>query len=250
LSETRPTQPKLALTAEGESRSVDLYSPEGLELLGQLWVKVAAEFRVMYEPRWMGIPIIQFPEDILMMQELLWKVRPDWIVECGVAHGGSAVFYASILELLGNGRVLGVDVEIREHNRKAIEANPLVERIELIEGSSIDTGVAAEVRSRVSNAKSVMVVLDSNHSREHVLREMELYCDLVTPGSYLVVMDGAQAYVSDIPRGKKEWRDDNPLVAIRQFLKTHPEFKSDPHYTRMHITSNPEGYLRKDMAGK
>jgi cephalosporin hydroxylase len=250
LSGSGSSLPKLTLTAEGESRSVNLYSPEALELLGHLWVKVAAEYRVMYEPKWMGIPIIQFPEDILMMQELLWKVRPDWLVECGVAHGGSALFYASMFELLGNGRVLGVDIEIREHNRKAIDAHPLSGRIELIEGNSIDASVASEVQARVSGAKSVMVVLDSNHSRDHVLREMELYCGLVTPGSYLVAMDGAQAHVWDIPRGKKEWREDNPLVAIREFLAVHPEFKSDPHYTRMHITSNPEGYLRRIVAGE
>jgi cephalosporin hydroxylase len=240
-----PSSPQIAFTSEGQSRSVDLYSPEGLQLVAGLWIKLATEYRVMYEPTWLGIPIIQFPSDMVMMQELIWKIRPDFIIECGVAHGGSTIFYASILELIGKGRVIGVDVEIRKHNRLSIQSHPMSKRIELIEGSSVDKQVLHQVKSRIGGAQCVAVVLDSNHSREHVFKELEMYWSLVTPGSYLVVMDGAQANVSDIPRGKAEWRDDNPLVAMRDFLKNHPEFRSDPYYTRMHITSNPEGFLRR-----
>ncbi len=234
---------KLTLTFNGESHTVDLYSPEGVQLAAALWIKLAAEYRLMYEPTWLGIPIVQFPSDIVMMQEMIWKIRPDCIVECGVAHGGSAILYASLLELIGKGFVIGVDVEIRKHNRTAINDHPLSKRIELIEGSSVDSEVVNEVKRRIGGLKSVMVVLDSNHSRDHVMRELEIYSEMVTPENYLVVMDGAQAHVSDIPRGKQEWKTDNPLAAIREFVATRPHFESDPHYTRMHVTSNPEGFL-------
>src|ERR1700730_14568739 len=120
--------------SEGQTHTVELYSPEGVALVSALWVKLAAEFRVMYEPRWLGVPIIQLPTDIIMMQELIWRVRPDVIVECGVAHGGSAIFYASICGLVGSGRVVGVDVDVRPHNRAAIEGHSMSERITLIEG--------------------------------------------------------------------------------------------------------------------
>jgi cephalosporin hydroxylase len=179
----------------------------------------------------------------------LWRLRPDWIIECGVAHGGAAVLYASICELAGKGRVLGVDCEIRKYNRVAIEAHPLAPRIELLEGSSIDPAVAAEVSRRTAGGQRRIVVLDSNHSAEHVLEEMNLYAGLVTPGSYLVVMDGAQADVADVPRGKPEWAQSHPVQAIIQFLSQHPEFCNDPHYTRMHITSCPMGFLRRRNDG-
>jgi cephalosporin hydroxylase len=236
---------QVTLTSEGQTHTVELYSPEGVALVSALWVKLAAEFRVMYEPRWLGVPIIQLPTDIIMMQELIWRVRPNVIVECGVAHGGSAIFYASICGLVGSGRVVGVDVDVRPHNRAAIESHSMSERITLIEGSSVDPATFDRVRASVGDAEVVMVVLDSNHTRAHVAEELALYHQLVTPGSYLVAMDGAQGLVWDIPRGKPEWREDNPLPAIREFLKLHPEFASDPYFTRMHVTSNPDGYLRK-----
>ncbi|HYR89067.1 MAG TPA: CmcI family methyltransferase [Terriglobia bacterium] len=250
MKDTSPDSSKITLTSNGESRTVDLYSQEGVDLVANLWLKLSAEYRLMYEPTWLGIPIIQLPDDIVMMQELIWKIRPDYIVECGVAHGGSAILYASICELLGRGRVIGVDVEIRKYNRVAIQSHPLSRRIELIEGSSVDSQVVDDVKRRTRGAQSVLVVLDSNHSREHVRKELEMYCEFVTPGSYLVAMDGAQSQVWDIPRGKKEWKDDNPLPAIRDFLSSHPEFQSDSSYTRMHVTSNPEGFLRRLSPGE
>lgn len=244
------TSSTITLTSGEESQRVRLYSPEGLRLIAGLWVKLAAEYRVMYEPTWLGIPIIQFPTDIVMMQELIWKVRPDIIVECGLAHGGSAVLYASICELLRNGRVLGIDIEIREGNRTAIQKHSMSKRIEIIEGNSVEKAVVDKVEERVRGAGSVLVVLDSNHSREHVAKEVEIYSRFVTPGSYLVVMDGAQGHVWDIPRGRKEWKDDNPLPAIRDFVSSHPEFQVDPFYTRMHVTSSPEGFLRRLTPGE
>ena len=239
----------LTLESAGERTTVDLYSRDGLDLLSNLWIKAAAEHRVMYEPTWLGRPVIQFPTDVVAIQELLWQVRPDLVIETGVAHGGSLVLSASILELIGAGKVVGVDVEIRPHNRAAIESHPLTHRIELIEGSSIDLATMAAVRDAAAAATTVVVFLDSNHSEAHVLRELELYGELVTPGSYLVAHDGAQAWVWDIPRGKPEWKEDHPLSAIHAFVAQHPEFTIDPHWTRYGITSSPDGWLKKSAAG-
>jgi cephalosporin hydroxylase len=243
-------QSKLTLTTGGASIDVDLYSPRGLELVAGLWLKLSAENRLMYQHSWLGIPIIQLPGDIVAMQELIWRLRPDFIVECGFAHGGSAVLYASILELLGKGTVIGVDVEVRAYNRVAIEGHPLAHRIQIVEASSVEGSTGERVAQLVSGAGGVMVVLDSNHSRNHVERELELYHRLVTPGSYLVVMDGAQAHVWDTPRGKPEWREDNPLPAIGSFCQSHPEFVEDPRCTRAHVTSSPGGFLRRRRAGE
>ncbi len=224
---------------------MDVYSREGLDLLSNLWIKSAAQHRLMYEPTWLGRPVIQFPTDIVAMQELIWKLQPDVIVETWVAHGGSLVLSASILELIGKGKVIGVDIEIRPHNRSALDAHPLKHRIELIEGSSIATDTLDAVRMAVGSAGTVLVMLDSNHSESHVLQELELYGPLVTPDSYIVAHDGAQAWVWDIPNGKPEWRDDNPLGAIHKFLSRHPEFSIDPHWTRWGITSSPDGFLKR-----
>ncbi len=236
---------RLTLVCNGSSKTVDLYSQQGLEMVAGLWTKLGCEYRLMYEPTWLGLPIIQFPSDIVMMQELIWKVRPDVIVESGLAHGGSAVLYASLCELMGKGRVIGIDVEVREHNRLAIQDHPLSKRIDIIEGSSVDPRTVASVSQKVADAGTVLVVLDSNHSHEHVLKELTLYHSMVTPGSYLVAMDGAQAHVWDVPRAKPHWRQDHPMTAIHEFLREHPEFRIDPRYTRLHVTSNPDGYLRR-----
>lgn len=241
---TRPDS-KLTLESGGESVTVDLYSKEGLDFLSNLWIKSAAEHRVMYEPTWLGRPIIQFPTDVVAVQELLWKLRPDVVVETGVAHGGSLILSASILQLIGHGKVVGIDIEIRPHNREAIQVHSLAHRIELIEGSSIDEKIFARVKNSVGQAKTVLVFLDSNHTEAHVYRELELYSSLVTPGSYLVAHDGAQAWVWDIPRGKAEWKNDHPLTAIHKFLSSHPEFSIDPHWTRFGITSSPDGFLKR-----
>jgi cephalosporin hydroxylase len=179
------------------------------------------------------------------MQELLWRLQPDVVVECGVAHGGSLILHASILELADKGTVIGVDVEIRPHNRAAIEAHPLAHRIKLIEGNSVDPATTAEVMRHCPAGSKVVVVLDSNHSREHVAQEIALYKDLVTVGSYLVVMDGAQALVSDIPRGRPEWADDNPLAAVRHFLAGNDEFERDATFERFGSTCVPEGFLKR-----
>ena len=236
----------LSLNNNGEEHSVELYSDEGLELLSNLWIKVAAEKKIMYEPNWLGMKIIQFPSDVLAIQELIWEVKPDLIIETGVAHGGSLVLSASILELIGKGEVLGVDIDIRSHNRVKIEAHPLFHRINLLEGSSISQDILEKVSDFAKDKKKIMVFLDSNHSTHHVLEELESYSNFVSIGSYIVAHDGAQGWVWEIPRGKPAWKDDNPLTAIDKFLKKNKNFKISEEPTRFKITSSPNGFLKRE----
>lgn len=236
---------KITVESEAGTRQADLYSPEGQALVNELWTLSGFHNRVMYQPVWLGVPIIQFPSDILMLQELVWKVRPELVVETGVAHGGTSLLFASILELLGKGRVLGVDVEIRQYNRLAIQAHPLAHRIQLLEGSSIDPAVTAEV-ARLAAGQKTLVLLDSNHSYDHVRAELEAYAPLVSSGSYLVVMDGIQEFLADTPKGRPEWREDNPLRAIREFLAANAgTWEVDPWYGRLGVTCAPMGFLRR-----
>jgi cephalosporin hydroxylase len=215
-------------------------------MLSNLWIKVAAEFKLMYELTWMGRPIIQFGTDMIMLQELIWKIKPDIFIETGIAHGGSLIYTASLFELMGNnGQVIGIDLEIRAHNRVAIEAHSMYKRIKMIEGSSISETTINELEKLLESGKKTMVMLDSNHSREHVLSELRLYSKYVNVGSYLIVQDGSQEWVSDIPRGKPEWKEDNPLAAIDLFLKENDAFVIDDTYTRLGITQSPNGYLKK-----
>jgi cephalosporin hydroxylase len=234
-------------TPEGE-REVDIYSEEGFRVLSQLWTRSNWQNRLSYEVTWLGIPIIQLPEDMALMQELIWKVRPDVIVESGVAHGGALVLYASILELLGRGRVIGVDIEIRKYNRLAIEAHPLSHRIELIEGDALADETVAAVRSRIKPGERVMVTLDSNHTRDHVRGELERYAPLVTPNSYLVVFDGVMSLVADAPAAGKGWDEDNPLEAVRDFLDGNKDFELDRSYERLAVTYCQGGFLRRREA--
>ena len=205
------------------------------------------EHRYSYNFSWMGRPIIQYPQDIVAMQELIWSVKPDLIVETGIAHGGSLVFYASMLELLGDdGIVLGVDVDIRPHNRIAIEEHPMARRIRMIEGSSIDPSIVAQVSEIAAGRKKVLVALDSNHTHEHVLRELELYSPYVTEGSYLVVFD---TVVDDLPGSAfpdRPWGPgDNPKTAVRQFLWDNDRFVIDNQVDhKLLLTVSPDGYLR------
>lgn len=228
-----------------EEREIDIYSPEGFAVLANLWTRSNWQRKLSYEVTWLGIPIIQLPEDILMVQELVWKNRPDVIVESGVAHGGALILYASLMELLGRGRVIGVDIEIRKYNRLAIESHPASKRITLIEGSSTDKSVFESVRTRIQPGESVMVMLDSNHTRDHVRAELELYAPLVGPGGYVVVFDEVMPMVADAPNGKPSWDLDNPLEAVRDFLAGHPDFEVDRSYERLATTYCRSGFLRR-----
>lgn len=206
------------------SRSLPLYSDQAFDLLSLFWLKVGWNQKYPYTFSWMGRPIIQAPEDIVRTQEVIYRVKPDLLIETGVAHGGSLIFYASLFQAMGKGRVLGVDIDIRPPNRKAIEAHPLSSRISLLEGSSTDSATVKRVREQVRPGETVMVILDSNHTKQHVLEELALYHDLVTPGSYIVATDGSMKDLHDVPRGKPEWIDDNPSAAAMEFAAKHPQF--------------------------
>lgn len=213
----------------------------------RLFMKATARFKYTYNFEWLGRPVIQLPQDLVAMQEIIWGVKPDLIVETGIALGGSLIFYASILELIGGeGQVLGVDIDIREHNRVEIERHPLFKRISLVEGSSIEEGVAARARAAAAGKRCVMLVLDSNHTHEHVLRELELYSPLVTKGSYLVVFDTVVEDLWDESYPVRPWsRGDNPKTAVREFLKKNDRFEVDEAVSgKLLVTAAPDGYLR------
>jgi cephalosporin hydroxylase len=236
---------RISLRVAGKELELDLYSADAFDALTQLWIRSGWQRRISYDVTWLGIPIIQLPEDILMMQELVWKVKPDVIVETGTAHGGTAVFYASLLELLGRGRVVSIDIEIREENRRAIETHPVSKRITLVEGDSTSDAVLAKVRELIRPEHRVLVALDSSHTYAHVRRELEKYGPLVTPGSYIVAFDGVMQMLIDAPSGRKEWTTDNPATAVRDFLVQHPEFEVDFHYNRLTATYCPGGFLKR-----
>jgi len=211
------------------------------------WMVGSVEHRYSYNFRWLGRPIIQYPQDIVAMQEIIWEVQPDLIVEAGIAHGGSLVFYASILELLGGERsVLGVDVDIRQHNREAIEAHPMFKRIHMIEGSSIDHAIVQQVHAFARDYRRVLVVLDSNHTDAHVRQELESYSPLVKTGSYLVVFDTVIENLPDELSANRPWRQgNNPWTAVQAFLATNDRFVIDDLIEgKLAITVAPSGYLK------
>lgn len=205
-----------------DGRRLSLYSEEAFHLISELWLKIGWNAHYHYSFTWMGQPALQLPEDLIALQEVIVANRPDVIIECGIAMGGSLLFYASICRSLGSGRVIGVDIDIRPHNRKAIEANPLSDLITLVQGSSTDQATLSDLN--LEPDARVMVILDSNHGKEHVAKELELFSTVVTPGQYLVVADGFKKELHDVPRGKKEWLEDNPQSAIEKFLETHEEY--------------------------
>lgn len=215
--------------------------------LAMAFLHETAQYRYTYHFSWMGRTIIQAPQDVIAMQELIWQIKPACIIETGVAHGGSVVFYASMLELLGgDGVVIGVDVEIKPDNRRAIETHPMGKRIRLVEGSSTDAAVVKQVRELVSGRGPVLVALDSNHTHEHVLRELELYSPFVKQGSYLVVFDTT---IEDMPEGlypNRPWNKlNNPKTAVHEFLRHNHRFVIDQRVqNRLQITVAMDGYLK------
>lgn len=234
-------QEEVRANVRGQQRDLPLQG------LSNIWLRETTRHKYSYNFSWMGRPVIQFPQDLLAMQELVWRVRPEVIVETGIAHGGSTVFYASLLELLGGpGQVVAVDIDIRRHNRLALEAHPMSKRIALVEGSSVDPVTAAEV-ARLVAGRRALVALDSNHTADHVLRELELYSPLVRKGSYLVVFD---TIIEDMPADfygpARPWHPGNsPKTAVHRFLAAQPRFEIDREMdAKLLISVAPEGYLR------
>jgi cephalosporin hydroxylase len=219
-----------------------------LKSISNDFVKLTGKYKYTYNFSWLGRPIIQFPQDMIAMQEIVWQVKPDLIIETGIAHGGSLIFYASILELLGNnGEALGIDIDIREHNLVEIEKHPMFKRISMIEGSSVDKNIAKQVHDFAKDKKQILVVLDSMHTHDHVLKELEFYSPLVTKGSYLVVFDTA---IEDMPEDffpDRPWgKGNNPKTAVWEFLKNNKHFEIDKMIgNKLLITVAPSGYLKR-----
>lgn len=201
-----------------------------------------------YNFSWMGRPVIQYPQDMIAMQELIWEIQPDLIIEVGIAHGGSLIYYASLLELIGHGKILGIDIDIRKHNREQIEKHPMHKRIRMIQGSSIDKEIVDQVHAYAKGKSKIMVSLDSNHTHDHVLKELEAYAPLVSAGSYCVVFD---TIVEHLPEGyfhqERPWGvSNNPKTAVDEFLKTHTNFEIDTSIdNKLLISVAPGGYLKR-----
>jgi len=209
---------------EEQRNTYPMNSKEAFNVISKAWLRVGWDTKYVYSFTWMGRPIIQLPEDMLRMQEVIYQVKPDVIIETGVAHGGSLVFYASLCKAMGNGRIIGVDIEIRPHNRQAIEEHEMYRYITLIEGSSIKPEIVNQVKALVKPNDTVLVILDSNHSKDHVLSELEAYSPLVTSESFIVATDGIMKDLVGAPRSKPDWEWNNPYEAAREFLSHSPEF--------------------------
>lgn len=212
------------------------------------WMIHADKYKYTYNFTWMGRPIIKFPNDMIAQQEIVWRTKPDLIIETGIAHGGSIVFSASLLELIGKGQVIGIDIDIRKHNRAEIERHPMAKRITMIEGGSTAPDVFERVKDLARDARSVMVILDSNHSHQHVLDELNLYADLVTVGNYVILPD---TFIEFFPKGyysaDRPWDvGNNPWTAMKQFMANRTDFTHDPEpVSKSMITESFDGYLRR-----
>jgi cephalosporin hydroxylase len=237
---------------EAGERRFALSSSEGFSAVSRAWLRAGWDAKHVYSFTWMGRPLIQLPEDMIRMQELIWQTKPDVLIETGVAHGGSLVFYASLFEAMHKGRVIGIDVDIRPANRSAIDAHPLRERITLVDGSSTDPDVVARVRSMVRPGETALVVLDSDHSKEHVLAELRAYAPLVTVGSYIVASDGIMEQVAGGPRTQPDWTWNNPRRAAlafveedRRFTIAEPEWMFNEGAVRDRVTYWPDAFIRR-----
>jgi len=226
---------------------------ESIKAAAHAFTEASTQPKYSYNFSWLGRPIIQYPQDIVAMQEIIWSLQPDLIIETGIAHGGSLILSASMLELVAacggrsDGEVVAVDIDIRAHNRAALEAHPLFRRITLIEGSSTDAAIVGKVRARAQGKQCVLVLLDSNHTHEHVLAELEAYAPLTTVGSYCIVFD---TIIEDLPGNMypdRSWGPgDNPKTAARQYLSQHAEFEVDKRIdNKLLISVAPDGYLRR-----
>ncbi len=241
----------LVVERAGERSECALYSDQAFEILSRWSLNIGWSRRYSYGFSWMGRPTIQLPDDLIRIQEVIWSVRPTLIVETGIAHGGSLIFYASLFEAMGAGSVVGVDIEIRPPNRDAIEAHPLSRRITLIEGSSTDAATLAKVQARLKPDDRVLVILDSDHSRRHVAAELESYASMVSPGSYIVATDGIMRDLVGAPGIPAAWAEDNPAAAAEAFAAARDDFvlevppRAFAETSLAALTYWPSAYLRR-----
>ena len=237
---------------EKQQRIADMAENQILKAHAHDFLAASVEPKYSYNFSWLGRPIIQYPQDIIAMQEIIWQVKPDLIIETGIAHGGSLIFSASILELIASctgheGEVLGLDIDIRAHNRAAIEAHPMYKRISMIEGSSIAPDIIAQVYEKAKGKQRILVCLDSNHTHDHVLAELEAYAPLTSVNSYCVVFDTLIEDMPDNAYPDRPWgKGNNAKTAVWEYLKTHDEFQIDATiHNKLLITVAPDGYLKR-----
>lgn len=255
--------PIKAFQSQVQANVAGLSADKDVQGLSRIWSRETNQYGYTYNFSWLSRPIIQYPQDIVAMQEIIWTVKPDLIIETGIAHGGSLIFSASMLALLdlcdaikndektdpkiSKRKVLGIDIDIRSHNRSAIENHPMASRIQMIQGSSIDPKIIEQVDIVAKNHKNILVYLDSDHTFEHVLSELEAYTPLVSLGSYCVVFD---TLIEDMPAemfSKRDWGPgNNPKTAVKEFLKRNSEFQIDSDiHDKLLITVSPDGYLKR-----
>ena len=213
----------VTITSE-DGQDIPLQSAEGFKIISDLWLRAGWDNKHVYTFTWMGRPIIQLPEDMVRIQEVIYNLKPTVMVETGIAHGGSLIFYASLFKLMGKGRVIGIDIEIRPHNREAIEKHELFPLFEMIEGSSTAPEVVQAVQDKLKPDDVTMVLLDSNHTYQHVLDELNAYAGMVSVGSYIIATDGIMKQVTGAPRTQPDWITNNPIEAVKEFLKHHDNF--------------------------
>ncbi len=237
---------------DDDGNHYDIGSPEAFRILSRLWLRSGWDMKYIYSFTWLGRPIIQLPEDMFRIQEVIYKVKPDIIVETGVAHGGSTIFYAGLCKAMDRGRVVSVDIEIRPHNRKALEEHDLFEFVTLIEGSSIDPDTVTKVKFQVEPSDRCIVILDSKHTKAHVLGELEAYSDIVAVGSYIIVQDGWTEWLAGAPRSAPDWDWNNPKAAVEEFIKTHddfiveePTFAFNEGQVTERITACPKAFVKR-----
>lgn len=226
--------------------------PKAFEVISDAWLRSGWDTKYVYSFSWLGRPIIQLPEDMIRIQEVIYEIKPDVIIETGIAHGGSLIFYASILNALGKGRVIGIDIEIRPHNKEAIIAHDLYKYITLYEGSSVDKKIFNDVKSNIKENEKVLVILDSNHLKEHVYEELKMYSNLVSNESYIVACDGIMKEVCGAPRTAPEWEWNNPISAIEEFIENNKDFKViEPKFPfnegqiKNRVTYWPKAFLKR-----
>jgi cephalosporin hydroxylase len=243
---------RVTVDSEEGSISYAMDTPEAFSLISQAWIRCGWDNKYVYSFTWMGRPMIQLPEDMVRLQEVIYEVKPDVIIETGIAHGGSLVFYASLCKAMEKGRVVGIDIEIRPHNRTAIESHPLFPFITLIEGSSVEPVIVDEVKAEVKADERVIVFLDSCHTKEHVLAELNAYAPLVSVGSYIVAMDGIMEQLAGAPRTQLDWSWNNPRQAALEFVAGHPNFVIEDRpfsFNESGVTKRvtywPDGFIKR-----
>ncbi|WP_319773481.1 CmcI family methyltransferase [Breoghania sp.] len=242
----------VSVTKDGETHSFALDTPEAFEAMSHAWLRAGWDTKYVYSFAWFGRPVIQLPEDMIRIQEVIWQIKPTVIVETGVAHGGSLIFYATLFKAMERGKVIGVELALRDHNREAIAAHDLSEWISIVDGSSTAPESVDQVRAMISPEDTVLVILDSNHTREHVLNELRAYADVVTPGSYIVATDGIMEQVAGAPRSADDWKTNNPKQAALDFVKENENFViEEPVWpfnegvVRERVTYWPSAYVKR-----